>query len=299
MDGYIISVDAGGTKTKACAYSLIGALLCSQTAEFGNVSLDYDMAYIHIVKAVKNCIDLLGGKCIFVCVGAAGIETGDFKTRLKADLERSLRIPVYCTNDAQLALYSALEGKDGVLVVSGTGSIATCKYRGETSRVGGWGHLINDDGSGYWIGSQAIRRITDNYDSDNLNTPLEVAIFSHLKIASLRELVSYVYSHQKSDIAALLPVVEALAENGDRQSADILIAAGERLANLVFQICARHHLTKPRIAISGGVITKTRMTRMAFEQAIAAHYQKYQIVQTKNDPAKGGYYIWLEQPKQG
>ncbi len=301
MEQYMVSVDAGGTKTRACAYDKAGNLLQSKVTDFGNLSLDYDLAFEHIIKAVEGCIAAVSAiapndkKCAFVCVGAAGIETGSIKQQLKRDMESSLRIPVYASNDAVLALYAALEGKDGVLVVSGTGSIASCKWKGEISRVGGWGHLINDDGGGYSIGARAIRCITDNNDNDMPSTPLEVGIFSHLGIKELKELISFVYSHQKSDIAALVPVVERLAESGDKQSVDILVWAGEQLAALVFQICRRHNVSAPLIGISGSVITKTRMTRMAFESAISARFTEYHIVACQNDPAKGGYYIWLEQ----
>ncbi len=292
---YCISVDAGGTKTKAAAYDKAGNLLCSKTTDFGNLSLDYDLAYEHILKAIEGCIEQVSGKCVFVCVGAAGIETGEYKQKLKEQIETLLHIPTFTTNDAVLGLYAALEGRDGVLVISGTGSIACCKWQGVTSRVGGWGHLINDDGSGYSIGQQAIRRIMDNSDEDRPGTPLEQGIFNHLGITNLRQLTQFVYSHQKSDIAALLPVVERLAENGDEQAAAILIWAGEQLANLVFKVCKRHGVLEPLIGISGSAITKTRMTKAAFEQAIANRYAKYEIVMGKNDPAKGGYYIWTEQ----
>ncbi len=298
MEHYMISVDAGGTKTKACAYDKAGNLLQSKVTDFGNLSLDYDLAFEHIIKAVEGCIAAASAfdrKCAFVCIGAAGIETGNIKQRLKRDMEASLRLPVYATNDAVLALYAALEGKDGVLVISGTGSIASCKWKGQVSRVGGWGHLINDDGGGYSIGAKAIRCITDNNDNDMPSTPLEVGMFNHLGIKELKELISFVYSHQKSDVAALVPVVERLAESGDKQSADILVWAGEQLAALVFQICHRYNIVTPLVGISGSVITKTRMTRMAFESALSARFTEYRIITCQNDPAKGGYYIWLEQ----
>ncbi len=295
MEPYCISVDAGGTKTKANAYDKAGNLLFSKVTEFGNLSLDYDLAHEHIMKAIEGCMEGVSGKCAFICVGAAGIETGDYKVRLKEQIESALRVPTFTTNDAVLGLYAALEGRDGVLVISGTGSIACCKWQGVTSRVGGWGHLINDDGSGYSIGQQAIRRIMDNNDDDRPGTALEQGIFAHLDIENLRQLTQFVYSHQKSDIAALLPVVERLAENGDEQAAKILIWAGEQLANLVFKVCRRHGVQEPLIGISGSAITKTRMTRAAFEQAIANRYAKYEIVMGKSDPSKGGYYIWMEQ----
>ncbi len=294
-DQYCISVDAGGTKTKANAYDKAGNLLCTKVTDFGNLSLDYDLAHEHITKAIEACIAAVNGKCVYICVGAAGIETGDYKVRLKNQLEAAFRVPTFTTNDAVLGLYASLEGRDGVLVISGTGSIACCKWQGVTSRVGGWGHLINDDGSGYSIGQQAIRRIMDNNDEDLPDTPLEKGIFAHLGIENLRQLTQFVYSHQKSDIAALLPVVERLAENGDEQAARILIWAGEQLAELVFKVCKRHGVAEPLIGISGSAITKTRMTRAAFEQAIATRYAKYEIVMGKNDPSKGGYYIWTEQ----
>ena len=294
-DIYTVSVDAGGTKTKACVYDRAGNLICSKTTDFGNLSLDYDMAQEHIIKAINLCTECMDGKLAFICVGAAGIETGTYKARLKAELESLYHVPAVTVSDAVLALYSALEGKDGVLVISGTGSIASCKWKGDISRVGGWGHLINDDGSGYSIGQQAIRRIMDNNDCDRPGTPLELGIFAHLNINNLRDLTQFVYSHQKSDIAALLPVVERLAENGDEQAADILIWAGEQLAGLVFKITRRYGITEPLISISGSAITKTRMVRTAFEQAIASRFSKYEISMIKNDPAKGGYYIWREQ----
>lgn len=293
MTEYIIGVDAGGTKTTATAYDTSGNMQNTATGEFGNVTVDFDKGIENIKATIDALLKTQKGVCRFICLGCAGIETGDKKQRATDILSKYYKdIAVFCTNDALLALYSALEGKDGVLIIAGTGSIGYLKKDGCLYRCGGWGHLINDDGSGYSIGIKAIRSITDSFDNNKTETPLKKAVFEKLNIKELKELIAFVYASDKAQIASLVPTVEALANSGDEEAVKILEWAGDCLAKTAKTLIKLYMPQQNLIALSGSVIKKTALVNKRFREQISSLNPV--ITEKSFDPQKGGYYIYKE-----
>lgn len=288
---YIIGIDAGGTKTTAQAYTPDGKLLASGVSGFGNLTVDFEKGLENIKDAIKLVENQIDGKCTLIVLGCAGIETGDKKARALASLEKFYSCKIHVTNDAMLALYSALEGEDGILIIAGTGSIGYLKQRGEIKRFGGWGHLINDDGSGYTIVVKAIRYITYSFDTNNSETSLKKAFFEHLGISELKELIDFTYKATKGEIAALVPVVVQTAQSGDLQAYSILKWAGERLAYLAIGLCRQYNVLSPKIAISGSVIKKVSTINDSFRAVLDGQLDEYAIYDNDFSPAKGAIYI--------
>lgn len=289
MNRYYIGVDAGGTKTTATAYNEDGEALLSKVGGFGNVTVDMDKGLSNIIETIGEVIAELG-EGAEIAVGIAGVETGNKKVIVQAELLKHYN-NVFVTNDAYLGLYAALKGQDGILIISGTGSIGYLKRGDEMKRFGGWGHLINDDGSGYSIAIKAIRYIAYSFDTNNSETALKRAIFAHLDITHLKQLIDFTYKSSKGEIASLAAVVAKTAEEGDYQSQSILSWAGERLAYLAIGLCNQYNIIKPRIALSGSIIRNVVRVKKSFTDTLNCELSGYTLIDEDFDPQIGGYYL--------
>ena len=294
---YIIGIDAGGTKTTATAFSETGEALGFSRSGFGNLAVDFTIGMEHICETIDELIQKIGDGCEFICLGCAGMEEGNLIPRTEQYLSGRYGCKAHATNDGLLAHYAILNGQDGVLVIGGTGAIAYLKKGKKLRRFGGWGHLINDDGSGYSIAMRAVRYLTFSYDTEHFETPLKKAIFDQLNLKDIWELIDFIYSTKKGEVASIVPTIEQLANEGDEQARSILSWAGEKLAYLVINLCRQNDLYTPRVAISGSVIRKTAMLKEVFCDTIKENIGDFTLIDDDIDPAKGSYYIWLEQTK--
>jgi N-acetylglucosamine kinase-like BadF-type ATPase len=119
------------------------------------------------------------------------------------------------------------------VVLAGTGSIAYGADRsGRTARSGGFGSLLADEGSGYWLGHQALRAAVRASDGRGEPTALQALVFQALGAASMAEVIPKVYEQAlpKHGIAALAPLVEQARAAGDRVAADLIRRGGQELA---------------------------------------------------------------------
>jgi len=290
MHRYVIGVDSGGTKTVASAYDKNGNKLLSTQGNAGNISADFSGGCHSIVNTVSELINKADGTPLAICVGCAGVETGDNKPRLKSFLEKEFpSIPIHVTNDAELALFAIHGSENGILIISGTGSIGYSRINGKIRRVGGWGHLIGDDGSGYRIGMDAVRTITDGFDTEKPETPLKEAVFSHLKIKTLPELIAFVYKAAKRDIAALVPCVCDCADAGDLNAQNILSKAGKDLANLAITLLPKEKNNNISIATNGSIITKLQCVKKSFSEALFDHDKTVNVITEPFDATKGAW----------
>jgi N-acetylglucosamine kinase-like BadF-type ATPase len=171
------------------------------------------------------------------CFGMTG-ET-DIKRQI---LRRLIRTPhLSVVHDSVNALIGATAGQPGLIVISGTGSVARgMDARGREMRVGGWGHLFGDEGSAYFIGREAVRATTAEYDGFGAKTQLSLMFSQRLGISSPYELMAKYYSGalSRDHLAGLSVWVHEAAQNGDRVAQDILRAAGAALAQFAFSILA-------------------------------------------------------------
>lgn len=291
---YIIGVDAGGSETKAAAYSQTGESIFKVTGGFGNVTVDFDIAIHNIKTTIDTVINHIGNDYAFICLGCAGIETGDNIKITKNILRQIYGNNTQVTNDANLALYGALKGKNGILVVAGTGSIGYLKNDNECKRYGGWGHLIDDAGSGYSIAMNAIRHITSLNDKELPRDILANEIYSRLDIDVQKQLIDFVYTSTKSDIAQLVPVIVMKAYQEDQVSIDLLIKAGQDLANLAIQLTRQNNLVNPTIAISGSIIAKINIVFESFKQELDKEIKVYNLINDEFPSTIGAYYIYKE-----
>jgi N-acetylglucosamine kinase-like BadF-type ATPase len=175
-------------------------------------------------------------------------------------------------NDVDAAHLGAFTGQPGILILSGTGSMAWARdAAGASSRVGGWGDVIGDEGSSYWIGRAALRLVSQSLDGRAQPTALSKAIFEHLRLDSsdpVNGLAGWVseLSNPRADIAALAILVDRVAQAGDEGAIQLIEQAADELAKHVKAI-AGHCDARADWTYAGGTFS-SRILFAALERRI-------------------------------
>lgn len=306
MNNILIGIDAGGTKTVAAAYTKDGQQIATQRGAAGNVAADTNNAVQAIIDTIGHLLAKIESPTSpylpLLCVGAAGISRG--RDQLKKALDRAFGSRFACIrllSDAELALHAAHDGEDGLLIISGTGSIGYRKEGQTLYRVGGWGYLLGDEGSAYAVAAAAIRAVTHAADrGDQPPRALWEALQNALGIDTLPALISYVYSHPKADIAALCRVVAECADKGDADACAILVQAGQELAQMAAILLSRapvpHALP---LALSGGLLTENAIVRASLEDRLQALNLPVSTVLALREPTRGVLSIYRNMTNGG
>jgi glucosamine kinase len=157
-------------------------------------------------------------------------------------------------NDVAVAFEGALAGRNGVLVLAGTGSMAWARGPLGTHRVGGWGDVFGDEGSAFWIGRAALGRISQVLDGRRADQGFAAAMLAQLRLAP-GDLIRWTYglTPPRPTIAGLAALVSDLSRNGDPDAISLMTEAGEQLATLGLtagRLCG----TQARWSFAGGAM---------------------------------------------
>jgi N-acetylglucosamine kinase-like BadF-type ATPase len=184
-----------------------------------------------------------------VVIASCGIWTSAERHAL-AGRVRSLAHRVVVYSDAQVALLGALDGRPGILILSGTGSIVIGRdARGRWARAGGFGALLGDEGSAFWLGREWLRATTEGED-----------------FLPARRLVRD--SHPISRIAALAPAVVTRARRGDRRALAIVAEGQRHLAGFALTVARRLRLRAPVAASWSGSVADDPWFRAGLSRAV-------------------------------
>ncbi|MBQ8334215.1 MAG: hypothetical protein IJX93_10640 [Clostridia bacterium] len=290
----IISVDAGGTKTRAVLLDEALTVHAETVKGCGNLAIDYPSAQNHILSAVSEILCASPHKPSAVIIGAAGVSAEGVSERLKTALENRFRLPVHVTSDGILALYSALGEQDGMTVVSGTGSILLAKKGTEIHRVGGWGHLLGEKGSAASIGYAMLVYICGCRDQGVPDEEAETAAYHELGVSSFGEMISFVYSRPKSDIARLASAENTLALSGNSGAGSRLRSAAAELSACTAELYHRLGFRDETISLSGGCIRHISVFREEFLRLLASDLPSAKLSDNDADPVCGGVAIWRQ-----
>ncbi len=273
---FALGIDGGGSKTLAIVVDAQGNERGrGQSGSTNYAAVGINQAVNHIRSAAEeaaraaNCPLPLHAAWL----GLAGIDRPDDCNKLLPYLHSLARI-VCLTNDAELVL-SALEGTVGIALIAGTGSIALGRnIQGTITRVGGWGHIFGDEGSGYEIGRQGLQAAARSADGREPRTALLELIMEEWKLNIPSDLIGKVYHEkEKASIAQLSTLVFKAARNGDEMAQKIIEQAANELA--LAAITVGNTLDRPGetlpIALSGGLLLHEEDFREQVLQAIRQH----------------------------
>lgn len=288
---YIIGVDGGGTKTEAVAYDLDGNILKTSLKGFANPLNNKEEALKNINDAIKELVDEYKTDNLEgLYLGIAGAEAGENEKLIKEIADRFFKDSVVM-NDGELALRAMLKGEDGILTIAGTGSISFGVNGEKRARCGGWGHLLGDEGSAYKISIQAIKQMIFEKENRLEKSSLTIAIMEKLNITNEDDVISFVYSATKDEVAKLAPIVSIFAEKDDFISKRILAEEAVALAETTENTFKTLGFEKCSIGLVGGVIRKSKFVRELFEECLAENIEVVEYVDEEVSAAKGAYYI--------
>ncbi len=258
-----LGIESGGTRTTALLDP--GGRQPCLRAEFGpaNLRLLDDAALTQHFSTINGLCQQVQTPLAGLAIGMAGARTEADRQRIRAAAAKVWpNVPCYATNDLETALAAANPGGQAppaaqVLILCGTGSC--CFGRApdnQTARVGGWGHVIGDNGSGYQIGLRGLQAAVQHLDRDGRWTRLGENLLQALLLNAPEDLIDFANGAAKQDISALAVQVFAAAAKGDKIAADILKEAAESLAEDGVA-CARKLAgkgTPVRFVLAGGVL---------------------------------------------
>lgn len=195
-------------------------------------------------------------------------------------------------NDGFAALLGATGGKPGVLVIAGTGSIAYgVNGKQETSRSGGWGHRVGDEGSGYWIGKQAIMAVLKAADGRGKKTALTDLLLPYVGLNQVDELFNWTYSQHYSieKVGELSVLVSQAADAGDEVAIAILQSAGDELYLAATAVIDQLGMKEERfqMILQGGVLQNDERVRSSIMAKMSSYAPEVVYEDAQHDPIYG------------
>ncbi|HEX6737707.1 MAG TPA: BadF/BadG/BcrA/BcrD ATPase family protein, partial [Vicinamibacteria bacterium] len=190
--------------------------------------------------------------------GLAGVDTLEDEGRVaRWAREQGLAAPLQVVNDSELVLAAGTPEGWGVALAAGTGSVCLGRHAdGRFARVGGWGYLLGDEGSGYQVALRALRVATQTADGRADARELLQAVLRHWSLPTAAALIAHVYAPNvtQADVASLAAVVLDLAAQGDPSARAIIDEAALELARHVDAAARQLGLTRPPLALAGGLL---------------------------------------------
>jgi N-acetylglucosamine kinase-like BadF-type ATPase len=207
-----------------------------------------------MIEVTDRIADQIKGQTLSgVYLGITGVLTdGSIEKFLKA----KFGAPATVVSDIELAYRANFADGEGILLYAGTGSVAYAidKSAG-VHKIGGWGYLLGDEGAGYWIGREAIRHTLFVLETQHeiKADSLAQSILKNLDATDWNSIKEFVYSKERSAIAALSRTVDLAAINGDATAILILKEAAEHLVDLVHRVDGILGDTLLPVKFTGGI----------------------------------------------
>ncbi|WP_010677295.1 BadF/BadG/BcrA/BcrD ATPase family protein [Bacillus timonensis] len=296
---YVLGIDGGGTKTKGVIAD-----------EFGNV---YAVAQVGATN--QNGVDIQRVKKEFetlfsslrsqneeafmnlhtIFAGMSGVDRPQAKQISKDILVKlaPTHTTVIIDNDGVNALYSGTLGAPGIVQICGTGSITFgVNGKGERKRVGGWGYLIDDEGSSYELGREALHAIFRAYDDRGPKTVLSEMILRHFQIANPSDLISIVYGakHPREVIAPLSKCVTEAVDQDDEVAKELIRESGSKVASSIHHLYNQLFPSNRRevpIVLVGGLFLRSDLFVPIIETFLKQNQLPTKLVKPEIEPVGG------------
>ncbi len=288
---YYIGIDGGGTKTEALLCDREGTILAKSIAGSTNIkSRSEEEVRKEVLQVITSLTyKLVQREIVAIYVSTAGGDRvedqerwGKWLLECLPDFSGSITV----TNDAYGALASGTFSMEGTVLIAGTGSIAySINPNKAPVRVGGWGYLFGDNGSGYDIGRQALKVLGDMHDNvQKLDEEFVGNVLTYLTLKSVPEIITSIYEgdYPRLKIASLAKCVIKLGEHGNPTALCILDDACESLMKLVKVV----HNETSSIVLCGGLF-QSAFFRKTFERKLNESFVKQKVAYPDLSPAVG------------
>ena len=304
MTEIVAGVDGGGSKTRVIVGTAEGEVLAEMTGEGSALSTrETEEAAQTIGALIRQAVNSVAFEDIRprrVVAGVSGAGRPATQRALLAALEdMEIADEVVVVGDGEVAFYDAFAEGPGILLISGTGSIAHGRGpSGQAARCGGWGPFVGDEGSGRWIGRRALAMVAAAADGREPPTELTGAILTAAQLNEPTELIQWSIAASGKDLAALAPVVLSTAANGDLRANALVGLAVEELVlhirTLAVKLFGDERAHIP-VAVGGGLMLKGSLLRKRLEGRLRSAVPGAVVQAGDNVPARGAMKWALSQ----
>src|SRR5438270_1648065 len=283
-DEKILGIEGGGTKT---AWALVanGAIIESGKLPPSNLRLTPPDQIAKIFRVLPRAVDRIG-------VFLAGCATEEDRAAL-LKLARSVwsKANIVAGSDRDSGMAACLRDRDGIAVNAGTGSSVTGRSGRRIENAGGWGHILGDAGGAYFVSIRALRSVLREYDLRRGERRFAANILHALGLNNFDELVRWVQTADKMEIASLAPVVFEAARKSDEVAWQIVAAGVSALVDFTTAVALRLHLDGPEVRLMGGLFEHQKFYEVAFATALKEKIPAAQVGPSESSPEVGA--AWL------
>jgi N-acetylglucosamine kinase-like BadF-type ATPase len=301
----VSGVDGGATKTVAVVGRLDGMLLASARAPSSNY---HNIGVWKAAKAIRTCVNsacrhahATGSNLETVVMGLAAMDSPmDFRSGQRVADLADLGKRRFVVHDSVIAIYAATLGRPGIVVNAGTGSFAAgIGVDGKTIRAGGWGNIIDDEGSAYHIGKLGIRAALRALDGTERKTAIARLLVRKFKLHALEDIVHEVHNRPMTveEISSISKLVAQAAVKGDKAARSIFAYEARALASLVSTIARRLDMSKskPDVYCTGGVFNAGPMLLNPFRRELRRNVPRFVLRHPRFEPVIGAFILALKE----
>ena len=296
MTFIVVGMDGGGSKTRVIVADDAGSQLAEVVApgsavRAGHAEASAEVIAAALADALASC-EMTHVLPKVLCVGVAGVGREPERQALwQALTSRELAEDIMIHTDISVALDDAFGEGPGVLLVSGTGSVAYGRGpSGQVARCGGWGPVCGDEGSGQWVGRRALSVVTASVDGREPETALIGAVLTAAQVNDPQDLIAWAAQATPAQLASLAPVVSSVADAGDLRANAIISLAVEELVvhvrTLSRQLFGDERAATP-LAFTGGMLTKGTTLRKRLEHRLKSAVPGAQLRAGEVNAARG------------
>lgn len=303
---HVLGIDAGGTKTVCLLADEHGTVLAESRRGGANLQA---VGELQVEKVLHEVMDeAIGDRAVVpsvICLGIAGVDRQDDSAVVKGIMKRiGYKARVIVVNDALVALEAGAPGQPGVVVISGTGSISYGRNAaGEAARSGGWGYVLGDEGSGYWIGRAALRAVLRESDHRGPKTALSNLLLEHFGIAQAQGLIHEVYhtNLKPAAIGSLAKCVQDAFSQGDPVAIGILRGAADELEASALSVARRLDLvgTPFTFILAGGIFRAVPWLEEEMTRRLPVGAPQSRVQLLDREPATGAVALALKEASGG
>lgn len=292
-----LAIDAGGTKTRCLLADENQVLGRAATGSVKLMRVGEAEASARL-QAMLEDVSLAAGASLAevtrTCIGIAGVTIDAVREWAEREIRKSVGGELLLAGDDEIALEGAFRGCPGILIIAGTGSNVLGRAAdGAMYNAGGWGPALGDEGSGFWIGQEAVRAGFWAKDR-GVPTTLLTEVGKLWGAKSLGEIVEMGNARPGPDFPALAPLVARCAEEGDELAAAVLERGGVELAEQVALVALKMKesggKSKVEAAYTGSVLEHISLVRSAMISALKTAAPNVTVVEGAVDPMEGA--LW-------
>ncbi len=303
---HVLGIDAGGTKTVCQLADAHGDVLAE--ARRGGANLQA-VGELEVEKVLHDVMEeVIGDRDVrpsAICLGIAGVDRPEDARIVRGVMKRiGYQAKVLVVNDALVALEAGAPEQAAVVVIAGTGSISYGRNeRNQAARAGGWGYMLGDEGSGYWIGRAALRAVLREADRRGAATQLTGLLLNYYGVPRAQDLIHQVYhgTLRPAAIASLAQCVQTAFTSGDSVAIGILRGSADQLESSALSVARRLELVGSEFpfVLAGGIFRAVPWLEEELARRLPLASPRSRTILLDVEPARGAVRLALAEARGG